>query len=213
MDDERLVQLNLSDEVLIELVARRDADAFTVLYDRYSRPVYAMAVYLLGQAEAEDATQEAFLRLWSKADQFDPHSGSFQAWFMAIARHHIFRQLRRKSQRRQLAASDQVNQILASLPDPTANPEEDTWLREQGDQILQALAELPREQRRVLVLSYFGGLSHSTIAEHLDLPPGTVKKRIRLGLQKLRAALAESISTGETHGTNLGKDVAAHDDL
>lgn len=213
MGDERLVQLNLSDEVLVELVARRDVNAFSVLYDRYSRPVYAMAVYMLGHVDAEETVQEVFLRLWSKAEQFDPQCGSFRAWFMAIARHHIFSQLRQRSQRRQLAAGDHVDQILASLRDPNTNVEEDTWLREQGEQVLQALAQLPNEQRRVLVLAYYGGLSQSTIAQHLQLPLGTVKKRTRLGLQKLRAALIGSNPSSEADRTDLDKDRVAHHDL
>lgn len=213
MDDERLVYLNLSDEVLVALVVRRDVNAFSVLYDRYSRPVYAMAVYMLGHLEAEETTQEVFLRLWSKAEQFDPQSGSFRAWFMAIARHHIFRQLRQRSRLQQLDASDHVDQILATLPDPNTNLEEDMWLREQGDEVLQALAELPNEQRRVLVLAYFGGLSQSTIARYLQLPLGTVKKRTRLGLRKLRAALVGSTPSSRTERTDVDKDRAAHHDL
>lgn len=213
MDDERLVYLNLSDEVLVAQVARRDVSAFSVLYDRYSRPVYAMAVCMLGRLEAEETVQEVFLRLWSKAEQFDPHSGSFRAWFMAIARHHIFGQLRRRSQLQQLDASDRVDQILASLPDPDTNLEEDMWLREQGDEVLRALAELPSEQRRVLVLAYFGGLSQSTIARCLHLPLGTVKKRTRLGLRKLRAALVGSSPSSRTESTDVDKVRAEHHDL
>jgi RNA polymerase sigma-70 factor (ECF subfamily) len=160
-----------------------------VLYDRYERPVYAMATHLLGATEAEDAVQEAFLRLWRNADQFDERRGRFAPWFLAIARHEVLGRLRRRTREQRLTLADDLDRLFAAVPDPKNDVEDLVWRRERGDQVLRALNELPPEQRRVLVLAYFGELTQSTIAASLGWPLGTVKKRVRLGLRKLRQAL------------------------
>ena len=179
-----------SDEVLVGRVAHGDLTAFSALYDRYDRPVYAMAAHLLGSAEAEEVVQETFLRLWRSAAQFDETRGRFAPWLLAIARHEVLARLRRRTQEQRLALAEDIDRLIATAPDPTIAVEEQVWRRERGDLILQALNELPPEQRRVLVLAYFGELSQTTIAASLGWPLGTVKKRVRLGLQKLRQVLA-----------------------
>lgn len=182
-------QLDPSDEALVERVRRQDVTAFSQLYDRYARSVYVLAVTALDRAEAEEIVQEVFLRLWHKADQFRPERGPFGAWFMTIARHHVWDVLRRLRREPSLAA-EVIDQLLMESAISVGNVEEEAWSQEVGKAVLHALQELPNEQRRALVLAYFGGLSQSSIAQHLRWPLGTVKKRIRLGLQKLRAALA-----------------------
>src|ERR671918_132205 len=182
-------QLDPSDEVLVERVCRQDVTAFSLLYDRYARSVYVLAVTALDRAEAEEIVQEVFLRLWRKADQFRPERGPFGAWFMTIARHLVWDVLRRLHREPSLAA-EVIDQLLMKSVNSTVNVEEEAWSQEVGEAVLHALQGLPAEQRRALVLAYFGGLSQSSIAQHLGWPLGTVKKRIRLGLQKLRTALA-----------------------
>jgi RNA polymerase sigma-70 factor (ECF subfamily) len=172
--------------------------AFTVLYDRYARPVYVVAAYMLGSAEAEEAVQELFLRLWRKAEQFDPSRGSFNNWFMAISRHHLRDQLRRRSHQQRVVAAEQIDQLLIEVVDPNVDVEQEVWQRQRGAALLNALRSLPAEQRRAIVLAYFGGFSQTTIAERLGWPLGTVKKRVRLGLQKLRAFLGQPGPTSET---------------
>jgi RNA polymerase sigma-70 factor (ECF subfamily) len=191
-----------TDEVLVVRVAAGDLAAFSLLYDRYDRPVYAIAAHLLGSAEADDVVQDVFLRLWRNAAQFDETRGRFAPWFLAIARHEVLARLRRRTREQRLALVEDIDRLLASAPDPTPEVEEQVWQRERGDLILQALNELPLEQRRVLVLAYFGDLSQTTIAESLGWPLGTVKKRIRLGLQKLRQALASCHVSGDSAGRN-----------
>ena len=181
--------LDPSDEALVERVCRQDVTAFSVLYDRYARSVYVLAVTALDRAEAEEIVQEVFLRLWRKADQFQPERGPFGAWFMTIARHHLWDVLRRLHREPSLAA-EVIDQLLMESATNAASVEEEAWSQEVGESVLRALQGLPAEQRRALVLAYFGGLSQSSIAQHLGWPLGTVKKRIRLGLQKLRTALA-----------------------
>lgn len=180
-----------SDETLVALVVQRDVTAFTLLYDRYAPAIYAMAVYMLGKVEAEEIVQEAFLRLWHRADQFDPERGLFRSWFMSVARHRILDKLRQHNREaQQLMRAEDIEQLLASARDPMVDVEGEVRWREESATLLEALQELPAEQRRALVLAYFGGLSQSSIAQHLGWPLGTVKKRIRLGMQKLRAVFA-----------------------
>jgi RNA polymerase sigma-70 factor, ECF subfamily len=180
-----------SDEVLAARVAGRDVAAFGLLFDRYAQTVYVFAAHMLGTADADEIVQEVFLRFWNRAGQFDPLRGSFRGWFMAIARHQILNELRRRGQEQRRLAADAIDRVLAEATDPAVDVEEVAWLHERQDSVLRALGDLPEEQRRALILAYFGGLSHSAIAQLLELPLGTVKKRIQLGMRKLRAALAQ----------------------
>jgi RNA polymerase sigma-70 factor (ECF subfamily) len=186
-----------TDEILVAQVGAGDLGAFSLLYDRYARPVYVMACHMLGAAEAEDVVQEVFLRLWRRVDQFDERRGRFAPWFLAVARHEVLARLRRRSREQRLALAEDIDRLLATAADPTIDVEEQVWRRERGDLVLRALNTLPPEQHRVLVLAYFGELSQATIAESLGWPLGTVKKRIRLGLQKLRQALAPSNASAD----------------
>jgi RNA polymerase sigma-70 factor, ECF subfamily len=186
-----------TDEVLVARVARRDISAFALLYDRYARPVYVMAVHLLGVAEADEVVQETFLRLWQRAEQYDPARGPFAPWFMAIARHHARGELRRRG-RDPVVVVAEVETVLARAIDPAPDPAQAVWEAARGAAVHRALGALPEEQRRVLLLAYFGGLSQSAIARTLDWPLGTVKKRTRLAMQKLRVALrGETEPTGQ----------------
>jgi RNA polymerase sigma-70 factor (ECF subfamily) len=190
-----------SDEFNVARVAaQRDLEAFAALYDRYAHVVHALAAHVLGATEAEDAVQEVFLRLWDKAYQFDSARSRFNTWFMAVARHHILDLLRKRSLQQRLAVGQKIEQVLASQEDPVDDVVERTWLRQCSDVVLRALGNLPPEQRQALVLAYFGGFSQSAIANQLHWPLGTVKKRIRLGLQKLRTALAQQGLLVDSHG-------------
>jgi RNA polymerase sigma-70 factor (ECF subfamily) len=181
-----------TDEELVARVTERDRTAFAFLYDRYAKPVYALAAHILGRAEAEEVVQEVFLRLWNRADQFDAKKGPFRAWFMAVARHRVLDEIKRRNrQERLIVAAGEIERLLSEASDPAADAEEEAWLHERSRAVVEALKSLPDDQRRVLILAYFGGLSQSSMAERLGWPLGTVKKRIRLGLQKLRLALLQ----------------------
>jgi RNA polymerase sigma-70 factor, ECF subfamily len=188
--DERAVD----DEQLVERVAAGDVGAFSDLYDRHSQRMYAWSAHVLGPERAEDAIQEIFLRLWQHAGQFDRGRGSFGSWFTAIARHLLVHELRRAGMRRRLDAAHDIAELLATVPSGEPQPEEVAGEHESASELARALRLLPDEQRLVLVLAYFGGLSQSQIAEQLALPLGTVKKRIRLGMRKLRAALGPGLA-------------------
>ena len=180
-----------ADETLVERVTQRDVAAFSSLYDRYSRAIYLLARYTLGSVDAEDVVQEVFLQLWRKADQYKAERGKFRPWFMAIARHHIFDRLRDQNEATVLMAVNQIQQVIDQATVVDTPLETAMTLREEGAQLLSALKRIPVEQQQALVLAYFGGLSQSAIAKHLGWPLGTVKKRTRLGLAKLRTLLSD----------------------
>ena len=175
-----------SDEELAGLVATGDLDAFAQLYDRYSLRVHSWAAHVVGTDRAEDVIQELFLRLWVRAGQFDPARGTFSAWFMAITRHQLIAELRKGGRGDQLRAATEIEAVLAHAPSDDPDPAEHAASHEEGAVLADALRALPHDQREVLVLAYFGGLTQSAIARHLGIPLGTVKKRISLGMQKLR---------------------------
>jgi RNA polymerase sigma-70 factor, ECF subfamily len=186
----------VSDEALVARVARGDARAFETVYRRYGREVYVVAAHVVGPARAEDVVQEVFATLWRQARRYDSGRGPFRAWFMTIARNRVIDELRTARTERLLVLLSPVEDLLAEAPDLTADVAEQAARRAQGDGVVRALGGLPAEQRRVLVLAYFGGLSHTAIAKALGWPLGTVKKRLRLGLDKLRAALDDEIEGG-----------------
>jgi RNA polymerase sigma-70 factor (ECF subfamily) len=185
---ESRAQLAVPDARLVERLSRGDVSAFEALYDRYAREVFVLAVHLVGRNDADEIVQEVFLRLWQRAGQFDPSRGSFAAWFMTIARHRVFDELKRR--RNAVVVAEAVDDLLESIPDPGASLDERASLAERRRAVLAAVRQLPDEQRRALVLAYFGGLSQSAIADSLDVPLGTVKKRLRLAVDKLRASLS-----------------------
>jgi RNA polymerase sigma-70 factor (ECF subfamily) len=185
-----------SDEALVARVARGDAPAFEALYRRYGREVYVLAAHLVGAAKAEEVVQEVFTALWRHARRYEPERAPFRAWFMTIARNRVIDELRARRAEQLLVLLDPVDDLLAEAPDVRVDVAEHALQRSQADGVVRALGCLPPEQRRVLVLAYFGGLSHAAIAEALGWPLGTVKKRLRLGLGKLRAALDGEVDGG-----------------
>jgi RNA polymerase sigma-70 factor (ECF subfamily) len=188
--DDARASRDVPDEVLAARVAAQDREAFAELYDRYARRVYLLAAHVLGPARAEDVVQDAFLSLWRRAHRYDSRRSVFAAWFMAVARHRVLDELRRRSLEQRVLAVEPVDQLLAETPDAALGVADAAVLRERDDVLLRALATLPPEQRRAIVLAYFGGLTHVEIAAALGEPLGTVKKRLQLGLRKLHRALA-----------------------
>jgi RNA polymerase sigma-70 factor (ECF subfamily) len=179
----------VTDAALVGRLAHGDVAAFGTLYDRYARDVYAVAAHALGREPAQEVVQDVFVRVWQRASQFDPARGSAAAWIMAIARHRVVDEIRRRGPPR--VSLDAIDDLLAGAEDPGADVEEEARVQGQRSEILAAVRELPEEQRRVIVLAYFGGLTQAEIAQMLGCPLGTVKTRTRLALQKLRASLAE----------------------
>jgi RNA polymerase sigma-70 factor, ECF subfamily len=173
----------LADEDLISLVGDGDAQAFALLYDRHSRGAYSLAYRLMNERQAaEDLVQEAFIKVWRSAGGYRVGRGSVRTWILSIVRNRGIDQFRSRASRRRTQ-----DKLEASTP--TSGPNEafaETWRNFNRDLLRQALGEVPYEQREVLALGHFSELTHAEIAERLCLPLGTVKGRMRLGLEKLR---------------------------
>jgi RNA polymerase sigma-70 factor (ECF subfamily) len=182
--------VELSDEVLAVRVASGDVRAFGALYDRYARRVHGWAQHALGPAGADDAVQEIFLRVWRSAGQFDPRRGPMSRWLFAIVRNYIATELVRQGRQGQRVAAQEIDRVLCGAIDQSIDVGEQAVTNAEGAAVLRALRDVPADQRRVLVMAHFAGMSQSMIAAELGVPWGTVKKRVRLGMQKLRAALA-----------------------
>jgi len=180
----------LADEELMELVDGGEVRAFEVIFDRHASAGYALAYRMCGRrALAEDIVQEAFLSLWRSGTNYDRARGSVRSWVLSAVHNRAVDALRRAGAKAGRDVSDEG--IAERLRAPEATDVE-VERREEARQIRGALDELPPDQRQVIELAYFGGLTHSQIADVLDLPPGTVKGRMRLGLTKMRSALGEA---------------------
>lgn len=173
------------------LIAQHNSAAFSQIFDRYGQAIYAFAAHMLDNDSAEEVVQEVFLRCWNKSSQFDSQRGSLRSWLFGITRHYILNELRHRNHYQRLHALEEIEGLISAIADPHADVEKLVWTHVQQDQLMYALRDLPDEQRKVLIMAYFGGLSHSQIAQQLKLPLGTVKKRVQLGMQKLRLALIE----------------------
>jgi RNA polymerase sigma-70 factor (ECF subfamily) len=174
-------------------IAARDELAFAVLYDRYVDLVYSASVRVLSDSQlAEDATQDVFVRLWRRPETFVAERGRFLSWLMSVARNRAVDELRARGRRRKREAGpiDPTDDaVVAVASDPGDDPSRAAQLHEEQRFVRSALADLPPEQRITLELAYFGGLTQQEIALRLHEPLGTVKTRVRLGMQKLRRAL------------------------
>lgn len=180
----------LDDEALLARVAGRDSLALDVLYERYARLVYGLALRMLGSAEhAEDIVQETFWRVWRRGGTFQTGRGSVVAWIMGIARNLSVDELRRQRVRPSQVYDTEDTPVLRDLVDEQVDLVDIALGGERRRLIERALQQLSGEQRQAIELAYFGGLSQSEIAERLQSPIGTIKTRIRLGMRRLREAL------------------------
>lgn len=182
-------ETNLTDEQLVVLVARDESWALAELYDRYVRLVFSLAIKVLNDSgNAEEVVQEVFTKVWRGARAFDADRGKFSSWLIGITHHQCIDELRRRRVRpisESLAESPQIE--LASDDDPALAAE----LAFERTRIRSALERIPAEQRQVIELAFFEGLTHREIADRCGDPLGTVKTRVRLGMQKLRDILEE----------------------
>jgi RNA polymerase sigma-70 factor, ECF subfamily len=183
----------LADEELMPLVGDRDPDAFEVLYDRHGGAAYALAYRIVGSRPvAEEVTQEAFISIWRSGARFDAARGSVRSWLLTVVRHRAIDFLRSRAGRAPKLDFDD-DTALKQRP-AKERTEAEALQRETAAELRGALGKLPGEQSQVIELAYFGGFSHSEIAQILGLPMGTVKGRMRLGLEKIRGELAEGLA-------------------
>src|SRR5215218_7354833 len=183
MRGRRRQHLLLADEDLISFVGQGDAEAFATLYDRHSRAAFSLAYRMMGERQAsEDLAQDVFLKVWRSASSYRPERGSVRTWILSIVRNRGIDQIRSQASRRRTQ-----EEIEASAP--RSQPSEafaETWRNSQREQVREALGTLPPEQLKILELAYFSGYTHLQISELVDVPLGTIKGRMQLGLKKMR---------------------------
>jgi RNA polymerase sigma-70 factor, ECF subfamily len=183
----------LADEEIMQLIGNGDPRAFELLYDRHGGAAFSLAYRMVGnRVAAEDISQEAFLSIWRSRLRYRPERGSVRTWVLGIVHHRAIDALRRNVVHDRRRAGMEGIEERFEAPERT---DVEAARREEATSVRGALEALPDEQCKVIELAYFGGFSHSQIAEMLEMPVGTVKGRMRLGLEKLRRHL---VSEGMT---------------
>ena len=189
--------LHLTDRELIDRLRTGDERALSTLYDRYSESIYSLALSILRDAgEAEEVVADAFLRLWNETD-YDPERGSVGAYLAVFARSRALdriRTLRRQGKAEEARAAQDPAGLLLPVAEAGDDPDRRVERNDDRARLDEALAALSEKQRTVIGLAYFGGLTHSEIAERLSEPIGTVKTRIRDGMVKLRDAFPYTVT-------------------
>jgi RNA polymerase sigma-70 factor (ECF subfamily) len=182
----------LADEELMQLVGRGDPRAFETIYDRHGGAAFSLAYRMVGnRPAAEDVVQEAFLSIWRSRMRYAAERGSVRSWVLGIVHHRTIDSLRRNLVHDRRRTSAEGIEERFEAPERT---DVEAARRAEAASVRAALDTLPGEQNQVIELAYFGGFTHSQIAEMLSMPIGTVKGRMRLGLDKLRHQLAGELA-------------------
>lgn len=184
----RALLTELADEDLMQLVRRGDPDAFQMIYDRHATAAFSLAYRMTGNRNAaEDVVQESFLGLWRSTARYDRTRGSVRTWVLGIVHNRAIDSLRRSMVHDKRRASDEGIEERFAAKERT---DVEVARRDEAREVRAALETLPPEQSRVIELAYFGGFTHSEIATMLQTPIGTIKGRMRLGLEKMRHQLS-----------------------
>jgi RNA polymerase sigma-70 factor (ECF subfamily) len=193
---------DLPDEQVMSFLQDGELSAFETIFDRHGSVAYSLAYRVCGRsAVAEEIVQEAFLSLWRSRARYDPARGSVRSWLLLVVHNRAVDALRRT----RAGAGDLARDPILADRRPAPELTESLAVgREEARRVRQALDDLPNEQRQVIELAYFAGLTHVEIAQRIGLPVGTVKSRMRLGMQKLRAALEPRyLATAASAGTAM----------
>ncbi|HUB99746.1 MAG TPA: sigma-70 family RNA polymerase sigma factor [Solirubrobacterales bacterium] len=184
----------LADEELMPLIGAKDPEAFAVFYDRHGGVAYSLAYRIVGDpGAAEDVTQEAFISVWRSGARFDRARGSVRSWMLSIVRNRAIDSLRAGAASKAPKLTFDDDAVLEQRPAEELT-EEEAMRHETADEVRGALGLLPGDQSKVIELAYYGGFSQSEIAEMLGVPLGTVKGRMRLGMEKIRGEIAEGLA-------------------
>lgn len=182
------------DETLIALIAQRRAEALEQLYERYSAPIFGLALMIVDdRSTAEEITLDVFMRVWQKAATYRSEQAKVSTWLTHIARHHAIDVLRRQAVRPDQSALG-WDEVQPGSVTSGQDPQELAEISLRSERIRNAISQLPGDQKQALQLAYFGGYTQSQIAEMLAQPLGTVKTRIRLAMQKLQDLLRDEKS-------------------
>lgn len=184
---------DMEDLELLEEISNRNRDALAELYDRYDRRVFSLAARILNDpVSSEEVTQDVFLSVWRRGSSYSSAKGKFTTWLFSIAHNRTIDELRKRRRDRN-RQNDDIEDHL-NIESAEISPLENAVAQSEYAKVRDAMAELPAEQRQVVELSYFRGLTQAEIAEKTGQPLGTVKTRMRLALRKLRNALSSEIS-------------------
>jgi RNA polymerase sigma-70 factor, ECF subfamily len=176
-----------SDGELLQAIAQQDQDAFDELYQRYCNLVYSMAFHVLQNSVlAEEVTQDVFIKIWTQPDRWTPDGGKFSSWLLTVTRYTAIDHLRREG-----SQSAKLILLLDTLPDETGDGLSANEVSD-GKELQHLMEQLPPEQAQVIQLAFFRGMTHQQMAKALDLPLGTVKTRLRMGLSKLKHFLTDT---------------------
>jgi RNA polymerase sigma-70 factor, ECF subfamily len=179
----------LADEDLMQLVRRGQPPAFEVIYERHASAAFSLAYRIVGTRNgAEDVSQEAFLNLWRSGARYERTRGSVRTWLLGIVHHRAIDHLRRATVHDKRRASDEGMEERFEAAERT---DVEVARRDEARTVRSAMDTLPGDQCKVIELAYFGGFTHTEIAEMLETPVGTIKGRMRLGLKKMRDQLSE----------------------
>lgn len=186
-----LMQPEPSDQDLIVRVREaRDQEAMAALYDRYGRSVYALALSMLREPRAaEDVAQDVFVTFWQRPERYVAARGTFGPWILRVTRNRTIDVIRRRG-REQYTDDEREPELAERLADPDPDLHDQVWSRMMAREVRGALRELTDIQRQVIELAYFGGMSQSEMADHLQVPLGTIKTRVRTALHRLAQVMA-----------------------
>jgi len=191
MAEEAAIVQQIADREMIERIGRGDQSAFSALYDRLSRPLYSLALRMLGDAgDAQDALQDVFLQIWSRAATYNPEQSTVFSWTVLLTRSRVIDRLRSRKRRLRVVDSAIGDEDADVADASTTESAADTADKnDEAARVRSVLNNLPSEQREAIELAFFGHLTHHEIAARLGEPLGTIKARIRRGLLKLRERL------------------------
>lgn len=192
----KTAQLGADDEIeLIKQIKAGDENALGELYDLYHRLLYSIVISIVKKREeAEDILQEVFVKIWEKADTFNEERGNVYNWIVTLSRNRAIDRIRSKGFNTRQKASQDVDTPDFILKGGLFDPLETTIFSDRTELVRKALTEIPGSQRDVLKIAYYNGITQREISDHLDIPLGTVKKRMRQGMIKLKDILDEFIS-------------------
>jgi RNA polymerase sigma-70 factor, ECF subfamily len=190
-----------SDQELIERIRQdRDQSAMAELYDRYARPVYSLSFHVLReQRAAEDVVQDVFLSFWNRPFTYVDARGTFGPWILRVTRNRSIDVLRKRSRERSPGDDEYASLFEERIVDPEPEPGDQVWTQAVAQQVRTAMLELNEAQRQVIELAYFYGMTQSEMADHLGIPLGTIKTRVRTALRRLSEIMVGANAWTDAH--------------